>query len=295
MRNLRRFPSTCLIISLLLFTSVRAESDSIVMTDDMQMTLGDALFAEGDYYRAITEYKKLIILFPASDRLPEAFYNTGMAYYRGEDYESAVKGFADVRKTYAASHFSSAAFYEGLSYRKLGRHDAAELAFRRSRLFDEKHPVAAHAQLGLSLNAFEQDDVLSCRTELEGFLVNYPEDERVPGVKESFRLLHEYEATTLKSPFLAGTLSAVIPGSGHVYAERYRDGAMAFLVNALFIAGTIIALADENYALAAVAGGVGLPFYVGNIYGAANAARKWNVSLKNTMRDNLSISLNFTF
>ena len=265
MKKLCPFQIIFLIFLLLFQDSVWAETNTIVLTDDIQMVLGDTFLAEGDYYRAITEYKKLTIFFPDSNRLPEALYKIGMAYYRGNDYESAANSFAKVRKTYTASYFSNAAFYEGLSLRKLGRHDAAALAFERSRLFDEKHPAAANARLGLSLTALEQDDFLACRDELEGFLVNYPEDKRVPAVRESLILLDEYEAVPLKSPTLAGTLSAILPGSGQVYAERYKDGAMAFLVNALFIAGTMVALDDENYALAAIAGGVGLPFYIGNI------------------------------
>ena len=70
---------------------------------------------------------------------------------------------------------------------------------------------------------------------------------------------------------------------------------MAFVVNGLFIAGTIAAIEDDNYALAAIVGGVGLPFYVGNIYGAANAARKWNLSLSKTLRDDLALSLNYPY
>ena len=218
-----------------------------------------------------------------------------MAYYQGKDYESAANSFAKVRKTYAQSHFSSAAFYEGQCYRRLNRHDAAALAFRRSQLFDEKHQAAANSQLGLSLNAFEQGDVSDCRAELNSFLINYPEDERIPEVNESLMLLDEYAAIPPKSPFLAGTLSALLPGSGQVYATRYKDGAMAFIVNALFISGTVVALNNENYALAAIVGGVGLPFYIGNIYGAANAANKWNLSLSTTTLDNLSISLHFDY
>lgn len=293
----RRYLSPLIFLTLLLsfIASGWAETNGIVLTDDLQIVLGDTFLDSGDYYRAITEYKKLAILFPDSNRLPEALYKIGMAYYRGKDYESAAKSFAEVRKTYAASHFSDAAFYEGLSYSKLGRHHAAALAFERSRLFDEKHPAAANAQLGLSFNALDQNDFLGCRAELKSFLENYPEDERVPAVRESLILIDEYEAVPLKSPPLAGTLSAILPGSGQVYAERYKDGAMAFLVNALFIAGTIVSLDNENYALAAIVGGVGLPFYIGNIYGAANSAKKWNLSLSKNIHNNLSISLKFNY
>ena len=293
----RRYLSPIIFLTLLLsfIASGWAETNGIVLTDDLQIVLGDKFMDSGDYYRAITEYKKLAILFPDSNRLPEALYKIGMAYYRGKDYESAAKSFAEVRKTYSAIHFSDAAFSEGLSYSKLGRHHAAALAFERSRLFDEKHPAAANAQLGLSFNALDQNDFLGCRAELKSFLENYPEDERVPAVRESLILIDEYEAVPLKSPPLAGTLSAILPGSGQVYAERYKDGAMAFLVNSLFIAGTIVSLDNENYALAAIVGGVGLPFYIGNIYGAANSAKKWNLSLSKNIHNNLSISLKFNY
>lgn len=291
-----RYLST--IILLLLFslqTPAWGASEGIVLTDDVQMSLGDAFMAEGDYYRAITEYKKLTFLFPDSERLSEAFYQIGMAYYKGKDYKSAVNSFAKVRKAYTASNYSSAAFYEGLSYSKLGLPDKAALSFERARLFDESHPDAANAQLGLSLNALEKDNVADSRAKLDEFLANYPEDERVPGVQASFGLLDEYESQPRKSPALAGTMSAVIPGSGQMYAEHYKDGLMAFVVNGLFIAGTVAALDDDNYALAAIVGGVGLPFYVGNIYGAANASRKWNLSLSRKLRDDLSLSLNYHY
>lgn len=291
-----RYLST--IILLLLFsvqTSAWGATEGIVLTVDVQMSLGDAFMAEGDYYRAITEYKKLTFLFPDSERLSEAFYQIGMAYYKGKDYKSAVNSFAKVRKAYTAGNYCSAAFYEGLSYSKLGLPDKAALSFERARLFDESHPDAANAQLGLSLNALDKDSVADSRANLDEFLAGYPEDERVPGVKASFGLLDEYESQPRKSPALAGAISAVIPGSGQMYSEHYKDGLMAFVVNGLFIAGTIAALDDDNYALAAIVGGVGLPFYVGNIYGAANATRKWNLSLTRKLREDLSLSLDFHY
>lgn len=285
------------LITLLLFVpgQARGVNQSIILTDDVQMTLGNAFLAEGDYYRAITEYKKLIFLFPNSERQAEALYQIGMAYYKGKDYESAVKSFAKVRQTYDAVYFSKAAFQEGLSYERLGNNDAAQLAFERARTYDSNQPDAANAHLGLALIAAKQDDSAKSRIELKSFPSIYPDDDRAASIGKSLSLLDAYEKYPKKSPGLAGTMSAILPGSGQVYAERYRDGLMAFVVNGLFIAGTIAAIDDENYALAGIVGGIGLPFYVGNIYGAANAARKWNLSLSQSLRDNLALSLSYHY
>jgi hypothetical protein len=78
-------------------------------------------------------------------------------------------------------------------------------------------------------------------------------------------------------------MSAILPGSGYIYAEHYGDGITAFLINGLFIAGTVTAIHQENYAVAGIVGGVGVPFYPGNIYGSANAAKKWNLGVRNVI------------
>ncbi len=77
-------------------------------------------------------------------------------------------------------------------------------------------------------------------------------------------------------PGLASGLSAVVPGSGQVYAGRTRDGVRTLLVNGALI-WTVVALAGDGYVPAAfVVGGIALPFYVGNVVGAGESARALN-------------------
>ena len=86
-------------------------------------------------------------------------------------------------------------------------------------------------------------------------------------------------------------MSAIIPGSGYLYAGHYGDGITAFLINGLFIAGTITGIHQENYAVGAIVGGIGLPFYLGNIYGSANAAKKWNLGIRDQLRQKIHVAL----
>ena len=79
-----------------------------------------------------------------------------------------------------------------------------------------------------------------------------------------------------RSPALAGTMSAILPGAGHVYAGRYRDGVMALVVNALFIGGAYIAYDHDEYALAGALGGAEVFWYGGSVVGAVNAADRHN-------------------
>ena len=77
-----------------------------------------------------------------------------------------------------------------------------------------------------------------------------------------------------RSQGLAGTLSAVVPGSGQMYAGRFADGFRHLLFNAAMILTTISFARGEHVPAAVLTGALELPFYMGNIRGAASAARR---------------------
>src|SRR6185437_14623518 len=79
-----------------------------------------------------------------------------------------------------------------------------------------------------------------------------------------------------KSPVLAASMSAAVPGAGYVYADRPQTGAAAFVVTGLFIAGTVSAARSGQIGLAAVGALFSLAWYSGAIYGSAHAADREN-------------------
>lgn len=273
-----------------------AAEKGIVITEEVQLKLGDAFMAEGEYYRAITEYKKFLFLFPDSEKADYALFRVGLANYRGEEYETATHTLVTVRETYGRSRVAAdSGYFEGLSLWKLGRFDRAETAFDRVVALDTESEYASLALLGKSLVSYDAKNISGCRHELVRFLASYPQDPRADNVRETIALLDKNQELPRKSPVLAGVMSAFVPGSGYMYAGRYGDGIMAFIVNGLFIAGTVVAIHEENYAVAAIVGGIGLPFYVGNIYGSANAATKWNIGVRKELRGKIAVSLDYHF
>jgi len=273
-----------------------AAEKEIVITEEVQLTLADAFMAEGEYYRAITEYKKFLFLFPDSEKADYALFRVGLAYYRGDEYENAAHTFATVRETYGRSRYAAdSGYFEGLSLWKLGRFDRAETAFDGVVATDPASEVAPLALLGKSIVSYDQKNIPGCRDELERFLASYPKDRRADNVRETIALLDNNRELPRKSPVLAGVMSAFVPGSGYMYAGRTGDGIMALIVNGLFIAGTVAAIHQENYAVAGIVGGIGLPFYVGNIYGSANAATKWNIGVRKELRGKIAVTLDYRF
>ncbi len=88
---------------LVLPIALPAEDLSIVLTEDVQLKLADAFMAEGEYYRAVTEYKKFTILFPGSQKMDYALYRIGLAYYYGDEYEQAARVFASIGTGYGGA------------------------------------------------------------------------------------------------------------------------------------------------------------------------------------------------
>ena len=146
-----------------------------------------------------------------------------------------------------------------------------------------------------ALAQLETDDPRGAGECLDLFLSRYPDHPRAEQVREAGRLLAEYHLLPEKSEVLAGSLSAILPGAGYAYAGDWATGFMSLAVNGAFIAATWTALAQGLEALGILAGGVGLPFYIGNIYGSALAARKWNQAVKKEAREKIHSALDFVF
>lgn len=276
---------------------VNAAQPGILLTDELLLRLGDAFSADGDYYRAVTEYKRLLILFPDSSRADIAMFKMGMAYYQGEEYESANKTFASISSRYPKSKFAGrAAYQQGLCLMKLGKPDkAAELFSAAAGTAPEKKGDERAAVFGVAMSSIDRNNLAAGRSALEQFVSNNPEDPAVPRAIAAIDLLDRNLNPPHKSALLAGTMSAILPGSGQFYAGRYGDAFTSLLLNGLFIAGTVVAAQNENYALAGVTGLIGLPFYIGNIYGGANAATKWNMGIRKDFRGKMALILEYPF
>lgn len=80
-------------------------------------------------------------------------------------------------------------------------------------------------------------------------------------------------AELTKSPLLAASLSALIPGTGRMYAGRWFDGFMGLSQFLLYAAITNYAYQKDWQILTAVSGGITFIIYGGEIYGGYRTAK----------------------
>lgn len=269
---------------------------SIILTEDVQLQVADGFLAEKEYYRAITEYLRFRLLFPDSERADYALLQVGKAYLQGGEPERAWQSLRQLREKYPASPLVTHSRYlEGIATWKGKKAKDALGLFQE---LAEEEPGSAYAPRSLAAVALirlESDDSKGAGEVLALFLSKYPDHPHVEQVRDARHLLEEYDALPQKSEVLAGILSGLIPGAGYAYAEEFATGLMSLGVNGAFIAATWSAFANGLEAVGLLAGGVGLPFYIGNIYGSALAARKWNQAVKGQARVPVFTALDFVF
>jgi hypothetical protein len=94
-----------------------------------------------------------------------------------------------------------------------------------------------------------------------------------------------------RRPWLAGTLSAIVPGLGQAYAGSWQGAAVAFVLNGVLIGATVELARKELYFAAGATGLAASIFYVGNIANAADLARRRNEIASEGARDALERAL----
>lgn len=102
--------------------------------------------------------------------------------------------------------------------------------------------------------------------------------------KEELKRFKEYWPSELKkiqekskNPYLAGGFSAIIPGTGQVYADQFAEGVTSFFVNLVVLSATYaLYIVEPTNVLFYLVSGVSLVTYTTNIIGAYSAANRNN-------------------
>ncbi len=90
-----------------------------------------------------------------------------------------------------------------------------------------------------------------------------------------------------KSPAVAGSLAAILPGAGHLYTERPRDALVAFLLNGAFIVAAVELFRHDNYWAGGIVTFFEVGWYAGNIYSAVSSAHKYNKKVQDDYLEQL--------
>ncbi|MBR1626688.1 MAG: membrane protein insertion efficiency factor YidD [Bacteroidales bacterium] len=210
----------------------------------------------------------------------------GYTYYTYHFLEKSINMFDSVSNH--SDLFNESKFFSSISAAHLYRLDKAE---------NDLHQIISEENLINDLKNFELAGISLLQHDNDKFnyYINLTDSNNF-NISEEVRLLkninHEINSYKKKSAWIAGGLSAVIPGLGKVYAGNTGEGISSFL-----ICGSLIGITAENLYHNGLSnwktvlfGTVSSVFYIGNILGSAVSV---NINYDNfNQRNNVKILYN---
>lgn len=246
--------------------------------ENLQMGLADHFFKEGDYYRAITEYKRFLFFFPQSSRAEEALGKIANSYFNGKKWDEAISACDDLLKKFPASSLKSEVLLLlGRAFVEKKEYSQGRIFFQKAQEVSPGTPIEDEAHLQIALTYLKEEKWKEAAKEFRKINKNsklYPKGEFFA------QGLDRIQEVPQKSPEMAGVLAATLPGAGNLYCERYRDASIAFLLNGAFIWGMVESFGHNNYVVGGILTFFELGWYSGNIYSAVSSAYKYNKKRK---------------
>ena len=244
-------------------------SSFTAVAEELPLSLGRHLTAQGNYDAAITEYKRFLFFHPDDPRTGEVHYNIGIAYRAQGLWAEAITALR-IATHFAVDSETKSEHQLALAVTLIAtkNYDLAQLELIKVKL--RNPPVQLYRRmLFLQTVAY----IYQFRwEEARDTLRNYITDERLDTLFEAALNMPQ------KSIKVAKVLSTILPGGGHIYTGDWRDGLNTLLLNGALGFLIVDAVLDEYYTDAALWGGlIFLRYYRGNTFRAAAAAKQFNL------------------
>jgi len=232
-----------------------------------EYTIGKAFADELDLYRAVSTFKRALILIANQpERKLEIEYDILLCFFLAKRYNEVVESLdksdlAHVDKTFPAYRDLLLILYE--SYREL---KDPEKQAKIVELLEKSFPDTSE-ELKVSL-AIREADLPTINLFASGFQSPSYLDHLVDGYTEQ-----------KKSVGRAQLLNALMPGAGYLYIGQRKSAFTAFLLNGLFITAATQFFLHKHYAAGIITTGFEAGWYFGGIYGAGEEAKYYNERL----------------
>src|SRR5256886_4616191 len=220
-----------------LSASTIATTEPMGLSADQLLRFAEQLMREGEYFRAITEYRRFLFYYPDDPRLAMVHFSIGLAFYRGESYAEALQIFQEVTQHYPNTAYGKQAWlWQGESLARQGQYTAAEELYTE---ITSRFPHDAIGQQARYQRAWTLLYRRQWRDAATQFQQVTPESPLYQSAQFLVQSALEGERLPTKSPVLAGILSGLLPGSGQLYNGRLGHALLAFFLNGLFTAGVV--------------------------------------------------------
>jgi tetratricopeptide (TPR) repeat protein len=286
-------PRSCLLEPTLCYSPLRKQfelmtSDFEALTIDedqeewsKEVKIGISLGKEFDFYRAITCFKRALVLMPeeANERRLQLEFYIVQCYFLGHKYHEAIEAFEFSDLRYATGSFPAFRDLLIMLYESYLKTEQCEKAKAVLLLLEKGDPESA-----LELKIFTCLDYGNLPYATI-WAENHPSGDDVA----HFNRLY---CQCSKSVRKAQLLNAFLPGSGYFYVGQKKTALTSLVLNTCFIAAAYYFFDTGNWGAGVFTTSLEFGWYFGGINGAGLAAKEYNECLYNTLGKELLIKRN---
>ena len=231
------------------------------------VSFADELFKKTEYKLSVAEYLRIIHYNPDADKDSSISLRLAIAYAAAGEKDRAVSmldgviGASKSPDVKQSASLNLVRLYYSQKRFKLALDEGNELfaAHPKETIASQLHPFIVWSYI----KSNRWDDAALFEEKIgaaDSLVMNLREGKNIPK----------------KSPAIAGVMSAVLPGSGHVYAGKWRDGIMSLIINGVFGYCMYDSFKNGNQSVGWLLTVVEIGWYTGNIYTGAGSARRAN-------------------
>ncbi|MBN1410262.1 MAG: tetratricopeptide repeat protein [Spirochaetales bacterium] len=251
----------------------------------------DSLMEEGDYFRSITEYKRIIFFTDDDNLKKQCSYRIALAYCKSNHFPLSISYLDDLLKfpELPPEIFAKTDLLYGINFYFLHEYGLARDYFEKSLKINS----SGTPELLLGLLAADNGNFESAGRIFRTAAEKSPESESGRLAADLSTEILNGSSLDSKSPFVAGLLSAVLPGSGQAYTGHWFDALNAFTMVGFFGFATYLAVSydiqrnDGYYFYTAISGVITGFFYLSNIFGAAKTAEYYTAKQRQDFMDGI--------
>lgn len=238
---------------------------------DSALINAERLASEGNYYSAITEYKRYNFFNPENKSY--ASYNIGILYRKMLEWQKAIDNFeASILNEKDKNVAEEKRIILGTTLIASGNYNLARLEFIKLYEYSGSHKNRIRA---LYFNGIAEIYAYDWDSAIESFRKYYSGYD--PGKIQKIESIINDAKSSYKPKRLAQLFSAIIPGAGQIYAGDLRNGLNALFLNGMLIFLTANSINKKDYKDALLISTVLFyRYYTGNIYHAGEAIIRYN-------------------
>jgi hypothetical protein len=250
--------------------SVKSQTKTI-FSEKSVAEFANYLYKTNQYSFASEEYERLVFNFPEKNEYKLKLVNT---YRLAQEYDKGIStcwNYINQNTTYSELFITE---YTKLSF-LTGNYSNVSMLLRTINLEDS---LRNNIDLASRIIFLDRKEI--SLENIDQNMVDY----------KLLDFYYQLDKVKRKSPFVAGFMSTVVPGSGKFYTNRWKDGVVALIFVGITGYQSYRGFSQKGVTSAYgwIMGGLSASFYLGNIFGSAKSANVYNQHQHNHYVENVS-------